>query len=267
VQRDIEQVRRIALPSVLESLQNGFERRNGQKKETALTDGIPEYALEQRHALLEYQHRMHPEISQFSREYIYQGAALQNPPDMTELREWDYDRYAHRAVWLDVWAKKGEKGNRNSQEVAEIQKELQAFHQWAKQNPHPENQVWTVAILSFYRGQEKLLREACRKLTSQHRAYRNFYLGGNKQKHDVHLEVCTVDRFQGHEADLVFLSFVKNHPTVFLGSPNRLNVAVTRARYQLVLVGDRNRLSDKRYTELQALLNTVPVNHTWSKSS
>lgn len=267
VQRDIEQVRRIALPSVLESLQNGFERRNGQKKETALTDGLPEYVLEQRHVLLEYQHRMHPEISQFSRKYIYQDEALQNPPDMTELREWDYDRYAHRAVWLDVWAKKGEKGNRNSQEVAEIQKELQAFHQWAKQNPHPENQVWTVAILSFYRGQEKLLREACRKLTGQHRAYRNFYLGGNKQKHDVHLEVCTVDRFQGHEADLVFLSFVKNHATVFLGSPNRLNVAVTRARYQLVLVGNHKRLSNDRYTELHALLDTVPVNHTWSKSS
>jgi hypothetical protein len=267
VQWKIEQVRRIALPSVLESLQNGFERRNGQKKETALTDGLPKDALKQRHVLLEYQHRMHPEISQFSREHIYQGAALQNPPDMTALRKWDYDRYAHRAVWLDVWAKKGDKGNkgnRNRQEVAVIQKELQAFHKWAKQNPHPENQVWTVAVLSFYRGQEKSLREACRKLTDQDRAYRNFYLGGNKQKHDVHLEVCTVDRFQGHEADLVFLSFVNDHPTVFLGSPNRLNVAVTRARYQLVLVGDYNRLSNDRYTELQALLNMVPVTNTWN---
>ncbi len=269
VQREIEQVRRIALPSVLESLQNGFERRNGQKKCTALTDGLPENALTQRHVLLEYQHRMHPEISKFSREHIYQGEALRDPPDMIERREWDYDRYAHRAVWLDVWAKKGDKGNkgnRNRQEVAVIQKEIQAFQKWAKQNPHPEkNQVWTVAILSFYRGQEKSLREACRKLTGQYRAYRNFYLGGNKQKHDVHLEVCTVDRFQGHEADLVFLSFVKNHATVFLGSPNRLNVAVTRARYQLVLVGNHKRLSSDRYTELQALRNTVPVTNTWSK--
>jgi hypothetical protein len=267
VQRKIEQVRRIALPSVLESLQNGFERRNGQKKGTVLTDGLAENALKQRHVLLTYQHRMHPEISQFSRTHIYQGAALQDPLDMTKLRKWEYDRYAHRAVWLDVWRKKGEKGNCNSQEVGVIQKEIQAFHQWAKQNPHPENQVWTVAVLSFYRRQEKLLRKACRELSGQHRAYRNFYLGGNKQKHDVHLEVCTVDRFQGHEADLVFLSFVKNHPTVFLGSPNRLNVAVTRARYQLVLVGNHKRLSNNRYTELQALVDTVRINHTWSKSS
>ncbi|MEN8219670.1 MAG: AAA domain-containing protein [Pseudomonadota bacterium] len=264
VQWKIEQVRRIALPSVLESLQNGFERRKGQKKGTTLTDGLAENALKQRHVLLEYQHRMHPEISQFSRTHIYQGAALQNPPDMTKLRQWEYDRYAHRAVWLDVRPKKGEHGNRNNQEVRDIIKEIQAFHKWAKQNPHPENKVWTVAILSFYRGQEKLLRKACRKLSEQHRAYRNFYLGGNKQKHDVHLEICTVDRFQGHEADLVFLSFVKNHPTVFLGSPNRLNVAVTRARYQLVLVGNHKRLSNDRYTELKALVNTVPVTKTWS---
>jgi hypothetical protein len=102
VKTDIERVRRIALPSVLESLQNGFERRNGQKKGTVLTDGLPDYALKQRHVLLEYQHRMHPEISRFSREHIYQDKALQDPLDMTELRKWDYERYAHRAVWLDV---------------------------------------------------------------------------------------------------------------------------------------------------------------------
>ncbi|EDN71558.1 conserved hypothetical protein [Beggiatoa sp. PS] len=264
VRSKIEQVRRIALPSVLESLQNGFERRNGQRTGTALTDGLPDDALKQRHVLLEYQHRMHPEISQFSRNHIYQGEALKDPPNMEELRQWEYDRYAHRAVWLDVWGKKEKKDNYNSREITEIKKEIRVFHAWAKQNPHPKNQVWTVAVLSFYQGQEKLLRNACRKLSEQPHDKRNFYLGGNKQKHDVHLEVCTVDRFQGHEADLVFLSFVKNHATVFLGSPNRLNVAVTRARYQLVLVGNRNRLSNDRYTELQALLETVPVNHTWS---
>ncbi|HDN25882.1 MAG TPA: heavy metal resistance protein CzcA, partial [Thioploca sp.] len=131
VQMDIERVRRIALPSVLESLQNGFERSKRQKTGTALSDGLPEEALKQRHVLLEYQHRMHPEISQFSRTYIYQDKALQDPPDMTRQREWAYERYAHRAVWLDVWPKKGEQGNRNSREVAEIQKEIQAFHKWA----------------------------------------------------------------------------------------------------------------------------------------
>ncbi|WP_219587823.1 AAA domain-containing protein, partial [Vibrio parahaemolyticus] len=54
------------------------------------------------------------------------------------------------------------------------------------------------------------------------------------------VQVCTVDKFQGHEADLVLLSFMNSHATSFLESPNRLNVAVTRARYAQVIFGNRN---------------------------
>lgn len=56
----------------------------------------------------------------------------------------------------------------------------------------------------------------------------------------MHVTLCTADRFQGHEADLVLLSFVKSGTAGFLNSPNRLNVALTRARYQLVLIGHRS---------------------------
>jgi superfamily I DNA and/or RNA helicase len=52
-----------------------------------------------------------------------------------------------------------------------------------------------------------------------------------------------VDSFQGHEADLVFLSYSNRHPTCFLEAPNRLNVAITRARYMMVHVGDRSAMS------------------------
>ncbi len=38
----------------------------------------------------------------------------------------------------------------------------------------------------------------------------------------------------------MLLSFVKSGSAGFLNSPNRLNVALTRARYQLVLVGHRS---------------------------
>ena len=56
------------------------------------------------------------------------------------------------------------------------------------------------------------------------------------------MNICTIDRFQGHEADLVFISFVKSYPTSFLLSTNRLNVALTRAKYQCFLVGNRDAL-------------------------
>ena len=72
------------------------------------------------------------------------------------------------------------------------------------------------------------------------------------------MTLCTVDRFQGHEADLVLLSFVKSGSVGFLNSPNRLNVALTRARYQIVLIGDQAWLgSDRCRSELlQALANS-----------
>ena len=56
--------------------------------------------------------------------------------------------------------------------------------------------------------------------------------------------VRTVDSFQGNEADLVILSLVRNNPFAtarnawgFLISPERLNVMLSRARRQLVIVG------------------------------
>ncbi len=63
---------------------------------------------------------------------------------------------------------------------------------------------------------------------------------------DVNLRsvVHTVDSFQGHEADLVVLSLVRNNPLGsprnawgFMTSPERLNVMFSRARTHLVIIG------------------------------
>ena len=47
-----------------------------------------------------------------------------------------------------------------------------------------------------------------------------------------------MDKFQGHEADIVFLSMVQTKRIGFMDNPNRLNVAVTRAKFQLIIIGD-----------------------------
>ena len=94
-------------------------------------------------------------------------------------------------------------------------------------------------MLSFYRGQERELRTRLRKWSKNPRAFRHFSKGDKGSPH-LDVQVCTVDKFQGHEADLVLLSFMNSHPTSFLESPNRLNVAVTRARYAQVIFGNRN---------------------------
>ena len=122
--------------------------------------------------------------------------------------------------------------NANSHECNVIIEKMEKFVAWAKKNPNPEeksNGIWEVAVLSFYQGQERMLWKA-------------FAPKRKQWEKTIRLNVCTIDRFQGHEADLVFISFVKSYPTSFLLSQNRLNVALTRAKYQCFLVGNREAL-------------------------
>lgn len=259
----IDRVRRIALPSILESLQVGFERSKNQRQGTALTDGFPADVLSKRQVTLSYQHRMHPDIAEFSRVNIYQGKALQSPHGQAEKRQWDYRVSSYRCLWHDIKGRKG-KEDENIAEVDTILKELKQFDTWAQSNPQVENgqkKPWEVAILTFYRAQERAIRRALRKWTENQYGVRHFYRG-DKKSPIIDIQVCTVDRFQGHEADFVLLSFANDHPTSFLESPNRLNVALTRAKYQLIIYG--NRPAMQKSSGLLAILASNPY---WSTTT
>lgn len=261
LRRDLDTVRRVAMPSILELLQVGFERLQGWTEGCALTDGLPSNVLKQRLVSLSFQHRMHPELSAFPREQFYQPSddhgsqnsgviqpifglesqaspsLLRDADGMAERRQWTYSRYARRAMWLSVEPQKRSVGvnNSNLAEVKTILGELKHFVNWATTVPKQHE----VAILTFYRGQEALFRHHLQRESGQFGNTRTFRFGNKNGQGAVKVTLCTVDRFQGHEADLVFLSFVKSGSIGFLNSPNRLNVALTRARYQLVLVGHR----------------------------
>ncbi len=128
-------------------------------------------------------------------------------------------------------------------------RELERFGAWAAAHPRRDGEPWEVAVLTFYRAQERELRERLRQLTRQPGETRHFTL-----KRDgatvVQVELCTVDRFQGHEADVVMLSFGRTRGIGFLDSLNRLNVAITRARYQRVVFGRRANFDRDRAPEL-----------------
>lgn len=257
----IDRVRRAALPSVLESLRYGFERDPGARKATALSDGLPETALAARHVLLSTQHRMHPDIAQFSHQHIYDGEALFSPDYMKKERSWAYPRHACNAVWRDVRGGFNAHSNANPKEAGAVIEELEAFDEWAKQNPKAGGQPWEAAVLTFYRGQEREVRTHMRRWAKQKNAMRRFTRGAAQRPH-LTVELCTVDRFQGHEADLVIISFARPRATSFLESPNRLNVALTRARYQRVIIGDRTGLlKDKA-----SVLGLLASNEIWDRA-
>jgi len=271
LKHQMDTIRRVALPSILELLQRGFQQLPNQRSPVALTNGLPHEVLADRLVSLGFQHRMHPDISAFPRAQFYSprpimrderdesgendesddGAPLSETPyllrdasAMRTERQWSYARYARHAIWIDTAPRRGpRRGNTNPAEVDVILEELRRFVDWAKDNPHPRGGPWTVAALTFYRGQEALLRRHLQKLSGLHANSRNFRLPARGEQ--VHVTLCTVDRFQGHEADLVLLSFVKSGSVGFLNSPNRINVAITRARYQLVLVGHRTYFADR----------------------
>ncbi|MFC4529325.1 DEAD/DEAH box helicase [Sphaerisporangium dianthi] len=91
------------------------------------------------------------------------------------------------------------------------------------------------AVIVPYRAQAERIRAGLRGT-----------LGDGRQVAD---NVGTVDSFQGGERDLIIYGFTRSNPqgaVGFLKELRRLNVAVSRAKRQLVLVGDTTTLSAAR---------------------
>jgi len=72
-----------------------------------------------------------------------------------------------------------------------------------------------------------------------------------------------VDQFQGQEADMVLLSFTKYTRGAHYHSPNRLNVALTRARHKLVLFGDAGWMKDHAGLKALNQLGELPTKTTY----
>ena len=72
------------------------------------------------------------------------------------------------------------------------------------------------------------------------------------------ISVNTIDGFQGQEKDVIYISLVRSNEKAeigFLKDYRRMNVAMTRARLQLVIVGDSATIGDDSF--YQELLDFV----------
>ena len=255
VRQWIDRVKRIAVPSVLEVIQDGFPVGHDDDG-TLLEHGMPGGDFCRRHVLLEWQHRMHPDIAAFSHRHMYGGQALRTPDGMSGRRAWGYGRYGKRAVWIDVRGSGGRGGGESASNEAEADSmagEIKAFVKFAERNGRPDGEPWDVAVLPLYVGQLGRLEKRLSKLAT----------GGGphtfripRENPSVVASLRTVDSFQGHEADLVLLGLTNSHATLFLSNPNRLNVALTRARYQCIVFGDRKAMSKDPL--LGALADEIP---------
>lgn len=88
---------------------------------------------------------------------------------------------------------------------------------------------YQVGIITPYEGQRAYICSVLQRQTCfSHKAYEE-------------IEVASVDSFQGREKDFILLSCVRsnqNQGIGFLNDPRRLNVALTRAKYGLIICGN-----------------------------
>ncbi len=73
------------------------------------------------------------------------------------------------------------------------------------------------------------------------------------------IKADTVDKFQGRENEVIILSTVDNEISDFTDNPNRLNVAVSRAVEQLILVVDGN--ENERDNNISDLIKYIEYNN------
>ncbi len=151
------------------------------------------------------QYRMHASLSRVPRRLFYFDRAL------VDGRHDEQPGCRVRTVPVEA---DGPEGESNAREVEAIATLIgQAMRGSGASVPAAE-----IMVITPYREQEARLREKLGALAN--------------------VEVCTLDRCQGREADYVFISLVRSRATPFFDMPRRWNVALTRAKEGLFLVGD-----------------------------
>lgn len=176
--------------------------------------------------MLDHQYRMHEDISAFPNSQFYDGrianAAARDL--MGERPLPSMDTYSFINVTGEEYQMHGGSYSNEAEclVICELIQQINKTRGWDSPN--------MLRIITFYQGQVILLNRIL------------------AQKGYGNVLVATVDSSQGCEANLVIISFVRSSTTKkgvraaagFLADDRRINVALTRARHQLICVGDAN---------------------------
>lgn len=179
--------------------------------------------------LLKMQYRMNEQIMKFSSEWFYNNM-VESAPTVSHRGILDYDT---PMMWIDTAECDGKEefvgenfGRINRAEAELTLQTLQQYLEKIGKQRILEESI-DVGIISPYRAQVQLLRKELRK-REFFRPYRHL------------LTVNTVDGFQGQERDIILISLVRSNDggdIGFLRDLRRMNVAITRARMKLIILG------------------------------
>ncbi|CAM6083567.1 unnamed protein product [Calypogeia fissa] len=179
--------------------------------------------------VLSIQYRMHPEISRFPNQQFY-GGILEDAPNVQSIsyKIWCQDFYGPY-TFINVEDGK-EKVGRNGKSY-ENSNECDVVQYLLNKIQTQNNDKLSVGVISPYRGQIEKMRERI-SIHAPRRA--------KKYRGKLEVDFRTVDGFQGGERDIIIFSAVRANASGkigFLDDFRRLNVALTRSRYCLWVIG------------------------------
>ena len=185
--------------------------------------------------LLQVQYRMNEQIMRFSSDWFY-GGKVESAPQIKHRGILDYDT---PMMWIDTSEMEfkedfvGESFGRINKEEATLTLEtLKNYFQKIGKTRILEERI-DVGIISPYRAQVQYLR----RLIKKHEFFKPFR---------SLISVNTVDGFQGQERDIILISLVRANDEGqigFLRDLRRMNVAITRARMKLIILGDASTMT------------------------
>ncbi len=187
--------------------------------------------------LLQEQYRMNEHIMQFSSEQFYDSKLTAHASVATHrVTETEEPVLFIDTAGCGFEEEKAGSSVVNKEEAAFLIKHIAQLTFITEAKFTPE-QFPTIAIISPYKMQVELLKEL-------------LLHSPTLQPYLKKIAVNTVDSFQGQERDIVYISMARsnNDSTIgFLSDIRRMNVAMTRAKKKLVVVGDSATLSQHEF--------------------
>ncbi|KRX77588.1 Regulator of nonsense transcripts 1, partial [Trichinella sp. T6] len=199
---------------------------------------------------LQIQYRMHPLLSLLPNNLFYEGTLQNGVTEQERILEAGDFRWPNPAVPMFFWCTLSQeekprsgKSFLNRAEAARIEKITTKFLRSGVRADQ-------IGIITPYEAQRAhIVQHMLRSGPLNNKLYQE-------------IEVASVDAFQGREKDIILLSCVrsnKDNRIGFLNDSRRLNVALTRARYGLIIVGNPKVLS--RQPMWNSLLRFCRENH------
>ncbi|WP_278624942.1 AAA domain-containing protein [Parabacteroides gordonii] len=186
-------------------------------------------------SLLKIQYRMHEDIMRFSSHWFYQDE-LKAAPEVSQRGILAYDT---PIVWFDTADcdfeedRLSESMSRiNKQEAVLLVEQLQSYIEKITKERVLDESI-DFGLISPYKSQVQYIRGLIK---------RNAFFKPFRKLITVH----TVDGFQGQERDVIMISLVRANDQGnigFLNDLRRMNVAITRARMKLIILGDASTLT------------------------